>query len=692
MPGYFFNKISNIISPPGNILQKLSKAGFEQVRDLLFFLPRSLRTRKVQPEPEALLDGDLVVIDVEIHKAYKPGYASRIKYKALGEYKSLPVTITYFAKVPAFILKKFQTEKHLRLQCQIKRLPDAIEIIHPQIVGNEKISELEVIYPKIAGVSNSYLHRLINILLKNIPNSQEWLPPEIISEHDLPPFARALYKLHNPERPEDLKPDSKYMIRLALDELFASQLALKISRKLARDTAGSSFQVNSNLQKQVLDKLGFTLTDGQAKVLAEIEADQFSRRRMLRLLQGDVGSGKTLVALMSLLNVTSAGGQVAFMAPTDILASQHFEFLKIICENFGIRAGLLTGKNTAKQKRQMIKYLKEGVIDLLVGTHALFQDKIEFSNLQYIIVDEQHRFGVKQRIQLVEKGEKPDILIMTATPIPRSLTLTLFGDLDVSRLTSKPSGRQQIHTTIMPVSREEELISSVKNFIECGQQVYWVCPLVEPKEEELNDTANQPKNIMDINTRYDKLSQLIPGKVGYLHGKLKPAQKEQTMQDFKDKNYMILVSTTVIEVGIDIKDANLIVIENADRFGLAQLHQLRGRVGRSSEKSYCILLYNQKTISHTGKRRLSVMKNSGDGFYIAESDLKLRGSGELIGTKQSGEQEFIFADIYEHKELLYQASHQAEKGLSLYNELDKELLSELLNLFGYNSSANAILG
>ncbi len=691
MQNYLLRDLSSVFNISEAYLNKLQKAGIITLKDLLFFLPQKVQSRKIQPKPDDIEDGDLIVIDFKVKHTSPTGYRSRIKLKVEGEYSGIPTTILYFNKVPGFLLKKFYTRRLMTLQCKARWSGGTLQIVHPMLAESAAtIPELEVIYTKIAGISNNYISRLISTVLKEMPDIEEWLSPTIVSNYQMPSFKQALKSLHQPTTPEDLKPDSIYMQRLALDELFASQLALKISRKLVRETSGEKFQPKKDLQNQILNSLNFTLTQAQSKVLSEIESDQSSSNRMLRLLQGDVGSGKTLVALMSLVNVTSAGGQVAFMAPTDILATQHFEFFKQICEQYGLTAALLTGKNTAREKRQTLKLLKEGEIDLLVGTHALFQDKIEFNNLCYIIVDEQHRFGVKQRIQLVEKGEKTDLLIMTATPIPRSLTLTLFGDLAVSRLTSKPAGRQPISTSTMPTSKENELMSSLHKVIDRGEQIYWVCPLIEPKQEHENEET--PPDVMDASTRYQRLLQYFPESLACLHGRLKADVKERIMNGFRDKQYMILVSTTVIEVGVDVKDATLIIIENADRFGLAQLHQLRGRVGRGDKKSYCILLYNQKTISETGKKRLSVMKHSEDGFYIAESDLKLRGSGELIGTKQSGQAEFIFADIYSHKEFLDLASNEAEKGVKLYTKLNKELLSELLNIFGYNSSANAILG
>ena len=441
---------------------------------------------------------------------------------------------------------------------------------------------------------------------------------------------------------------------------------------------------------QILTKLGFELTPGQQQAINEIQQDQASPMQMMRLLQGDVGSGKTLVALLTMLNVVKCGAQSVLMVPTDLLSAQHYQFFCGALEDTDIKVALLTGKTPTKQRKQIQADLLSGEINILIGTHALFQEGVEFKDLGYIIIDEQHRFGVEQRLELIKKASHPDVLVMTATPIPRSLTLTMFGDMDVSQLKTKPRNRLPIITTIISNERKLNVIASLEKKLRAGEKLYWVCPLVDESHGEATSLRGHVMDVAisgdphvglcppqddgrsvqggmrpslpkddtysNVTACFSELNQAYPGQVAMIHGKLKGDLKDQIMQEFKEGNTKILVATTVIEVGIDVPDSSLIIIENAEKFGLAQLHQLRGRVGRGSRQSHCVLMYNPKRLSAMARERLKIMRESNDGFYIAEQDLILRGGGEILGTKQSGEPEFFFADLARDLKLLLNAN------------------------------------
>jgi ATP-dependent DNA helicase RecG len=458
--------------------------------------------------------------------------------------------------------------------------------------------------------------------------------------------------------------------KLAERELFANQASLAKIRSQEHKSRGRSFCVESEdchghnitlaMTGDILRKLGFELTQGQKEVISEIEHDQASGFQMMRLLQGDVGSGKTLVALLTMLNVVNSGAQSALMVPTDLLSLQHYQFFCQALEGMNVRVELLTGKTTAKQKKQIQTDLLEGSIDILIGTHALFQEKVEFKDLGYIIIDEQHRFGVEQRLELIKKASNPDVLVMTATPIPRSLTLTMFGDMDVSQLKTKPRNRLPIITTIISNEKKREVIESLSKKLQTGEKIYWVCPLVDEKDATLEGAEDEVIPLSNVTGRFLELENIYSGQVSMIHGKLKGDLKDQIMQEFKESNKSILVATTVIEVGIDVPQASLIIIENAEKFGLAQLHQLRGRVGRGARQSNCLLMYNPKRLSTLGRQRLKIMRESNDGFYIAEQDLILRGGGEILGTKQSGEPEFFFADLARDLKILLEVNQQVK--------------------------------
>jgi ATP-dependent DNA helicase RecG len=463
-------------------------------------------------------------------------------------------------------------------------------------------------------------------------------------------------------------------MRLAYDELLANQLALVLVRNQMKRASGRPMGGDGKIRNQIIKALPYSLTNAQQKSISEILDDMRSTHRMIRLLQGDVGSGKTVVALLALAAAVESGFQGALMVPTEILARQHLSGLSKLTEGSGLRLAILTGREKGKARDEILAAIKSGAIDILIGTHALFQDGVEFRDLGLAVIDEQHRFGVHQRLALQAKSYQTDLLVMTATPIPRTLALTVYGDMDVSRLTEKPTGRLPIDTRVLPTTRIDDVIAGLHRSLSTGARAFWVCPLVE--ESEFVDLANAEK-------RFESLAVEFPAQVGLIHGRMKGAEKDDVMERFKSGALSILVSTTVIEVGVDVPEATIMIIENAERFGLAQLHQLRGRVGRGSAKSSCLLLY-QDPLGETAKSRLAIMRETEDGFRIAEEDLKLRGAGEMLGTQQSGLPLFRLADLTIHGDLLATARDDAALILARDSKLTTErgeALRTLLYLF-----------
>jgi ATP-dependent DNA helicase RecG len=505
----------------------------------------------------------------------------------------------------------------------------------------------EAVYPLTAGVSSKVLTKAIRASLERTPEFAEWQDEAWLTRKQWPTVPDSLQAVHRPECAADLEPANPARSRLAYDELLANQLALALVRRRMKRASGRALAGDGDLSSQILAALPYSLTSSQQTSIAEIHTDMAKPERMMRLLQGDVGSGKTIVALLALIKAVEAGAQGALMVPTDLLARQHAETLQPMA----------------------------GDIQILVGTHALFQSGVEFNDLGLVVIDEQHRFGVHQRLALQSKaGDATDLLVMTATPIPRTLSLTLYGDMDVSRLTEKPAGRQPVDTRVLPQQRLTDVIDGIERATATGERAYWVCPLVE--DSEVVDLAA-------AEDRYAALNGRFPGQIGLVHGRMKGPEKDAVMERFKSGEISVLVSTTVIEVGMDVPEATIMIIENAERFGLAQLHQLRGRVGRGSGKSRCLLLY-QEPLGETARARLKIMRDTEDGFVIAEEDLRLRGSGELLGTRQSGVPTFRLANLVEHAELLAAARDDVELILARDEHLASprgRALRDLLYLF-----------
>jgi ATP-dependent DNA helicase RecG len=503
----------------------------------------------------------------------------------------------------------------------------------------------------------------------------EWQDPAFVKQRKWPDFGAALAAAHNPVHDNDLEATTQARQRLAYDELLANQLALLLIRANLRAGKGRAIFGTGALKAKAVAALPFTLTDGQLGALAEIEQDMASEKRMLRLLQGDVGSGKTIVAMLAMLDAVEADMQAALMAPTEILVRQHLASLEPYAEAAGVRLACLTGREKGPGRETTLAKLAAGEIDILIGTHALFSEDVTFKDLGLAVVDEQHRFGVHQRMQLQSKGRPADVLVMTATPIPRTLALTAYGDMDVSRITGRPPGRKPVETRVMNGERMDELISHLRTALDRGARAYWVCPLVE-ESEKIDLAAAEDRAVM--------LRQALGLNVGLVHGKMKATERDAAMAAFKAGETQLLVATTVIEVGVDVPQATIMVVEHAERFGLSQLHQLRGRVGRGSGKSSCILLWHEP-LGETAKARLKIMRETDDGFIIAEEDLRLRGPGEMLGKRQSGMEEFRIADPSAHADLLAVAHDDARLILSRDPDLKSprgEALRVLLYLFG----------
>jgi ATP-dependent DNA helicase RecG len=656
-----------------------SSAG-PRIVDLLFHLPTGIVDRRFRPRIADLPQKGIVTIEVKVgrHKP-PPPFNKRLPYRVEVSDQTGTLTLVFFHAFADHLKRSLPEGETRFISGEISWYGKEPQIAHPDhILTVEEFSLMpliEPVYPLTAGISPKILGRAIRTAFERLPELTEWQDAAWKRKHGWPDFSVALKSLHNPQITEAPSLNSPSHQRLAYDELLANQLALSLVRGHMKRASGRSFVGNGQRQAKVIATLPYKLTGTQVFANAEIQSDMASPSRMLRLLQGDVGSGKTLVALLALANAVECGAQGAFMVPTEILARQHIMSLTPLCQAAGISVAVLTGREKGKQRDEILERLAVGSIDILIGTHALFQEGVEFKNLGLVVIDEQHRFGVHQRLALQAKaGSATDLLVMTATPIPRTLALTVYGDMDVSKLTEKPAGRLPIDTRVLPLERMDEVVAGLGRSIKSGQRAYWVCPLVE--ESEMVDLAA-------AEDRFKYLEHRFPRRVGLIHGRLKGADKDSIMADFKSGAIDILVSTTVIEVGVDVPEASIMVIENAERFGLAQLHQLRGRVGRGTAKSTCLLLY-QEPLGASAKARLRIMRETEDGFRIAEEDLRQRGAGEMLGTQQAGLPLFRIADLVAHGELLAAARDDSALILTRDPELKTprgEALRTLLYLF-----------
>ncbi|MGY8986496.1 MAG: ATP-dependent DNA helicase RecG [Sphingomonadales bacterium] len=620
---------------------------------LLWHFPVGIIDRSFRPNIEDVLAGRIATLQVMVGRHQKPP-SKKVPYKVTCYDDTGKIKLVFFHAHEKYLVDNLPEGKEVIISGIIEKFGGNVQMTHPDyIVGINNAHELpkiEPIYPLTAGLVSKRLQNVIGASLKRVSPLPEWSNESLVKKCGWPTWFNALTLVHHPTCEGDLSLISPARERLAYDELLANQLALGLVREVRIKKKGRIIMASSYLRDKLLESLPFKLTNSQLLTLAEIDTDMTKNTAMLRLIQGDVGSGKTIVAFLGLLNAIENGFQTAFLAPTEILARQHFETLSKMSNNLGIKIDILLGRHKGNARVEKLKRLKAGEIDLLIGTHALFQDGVDYKDLGAIVVDEQHRFGVHQRLALSKKAViAPDVLVMTATPIPRTLTLTIYGDMDVSRITEKPEGRLPITTRVVEEQRVEQVISGLERMIKKGEQAYWVCPLVE--ESEVLDVAAAEE-------RFKVLTKRFGNKVGLLHGKMKAVDKDMVMEKFASAQLKILVATTVIEVGVDVKNATIMVIEHAERFGLAQLHQLRGRVGRGSKASSCILIRSSE-LTPTAHARLSVLRDTEDGFLIAEEDLKLRGAGEILGVKQSGFPEFRIADLSVHADLLATARDDA---------------------------------
>ncbi|MFN4141973.1 ATP-dependent DNA helicase RecG [Aestuariivirga sp.] len=651
-----------------------------RIIDLLFHLPSGLVDRRYRPRIAGLPPEGVVTVEARVmrHKPPPPGN-KRVPWRVEVSDGTGLLTLVFFHAYADSIRRALPEGETRFISGKIDWFNGEPQMAHPDhIVSADDFARLpliEPVYPLTEGLSGKVLAKAIAQALAKLPVLPEWQDPAFLQRHGWPSFDAALRALHHPETPSSLGPDAPARRRLAFDELLANQLALSLVRANMKRTAGRRLPGTGELRARLITALPYSLTGAQKEAVAEILRDMASGERMLRLLQGDVGSGKTVVALLALATAVESGAQGAIMVPTEILARQHHANISKLCEAGGIAVTLLTGREKGKAREDVLSRIASGETQIVVGTHALFQQDVTFRDLGLVVIDEQHRFGVHQRLALQAKaGGTTDLLAMTATPIPRTLALTVYGDMDVSRLTEKPAGRLPVDTRVIPMSRMEEVIEGLARSLAQGNRAYWVCPLVE--ESEAVDLAAAEARFMELARRFK-------GEAGLVHGRMKGAEKDRVMAEFKSGALKLLVSTTVIEVGVDVPEATAIVIENAERFGLAQLHQLRGRVGRGSGKSSCLLLY-QEPLGETAKARLSIMRETEDGFRIAEEDLRLRGAGEMLGTRQSGLPLFRMADLATDGDLLAAARDDAQLVLNKDPQLHGprgEALRLLLYLF-----------
>jgi ATP-dependent DNA helicase RecG len=646
------------------------------VVDLLWHVPAGIIDRRFTPKVMAAPAGIIATITVQVD-AHLKSHNPRQPYRVRCRDETGFLHLVYFHVKGDYLEKLLPVGSTRVVSGRVEHFNNQVQMTHPDHVvdpaDTHKLMPIEPVYALTAGLPLRTVQKAIGAALDRTPALGEWSDASLVRQRQWPAWRPALAAAHAPESEADLAPEATARQRLAYDELLANQLAIALVRAHTRRLPGRGIKADGKLRRKVTDALPFSLTSSQRQSLAEIAGDMAAPTRMLRLLQGDVGSGKTVVALLAMLDAVEAGCQAALMAPTEILARQHFATLTKLATPSGVELALLTGREKGRARDALLARLAAGDIGIVVGTHALFQDDVAFNDLALAVIDEQHRFGVEQRIALSSKGRGVDILVMTATPIPRTLLLTSYGDLDASRLTEKPAGRQPVTTATLPQARLDEVIDAVRRALAQGAKIYWICPLVE--ESETVDLA--------ADERYVHLKSLFGDRVGLVHGRLKGADKDRVMEDFARGGTDLLVATTVVEVGVDVPQATVMVIEHAERFGLAQLHQLRGRIGRGDKPSACLLLYTPP-LTETAKARLTILRETEDGFRIAEEDLRLRGAGEVLGTRQSGMPELRLADLAAHADLLAIARDDARLALTRDPDLESprgQSLRTLLYLF-----------
>ena len=666
---FIFQDIKKLKGVGTQLSKYLRQKKVEKIKDIIFDLPYSETDRSKLSKLNELEIGKIQTIKVKVKKINFPRIRN-LPNKVICEDETGKIDIVYFNSREGYLKKIFPINEWVVISGKINFFRNNYQITNPDYVTNlEKQDYVVKNIPKYKltkGINEKKYRSIIDQVTQNLPIVEDWLNDDFIKENNLLNWNETIKKLHFTEESKNHK--SKSFRRLVFDEICANFIVLSENRKRIKKFKKEKI-FKELISNNIIKALPFKLTNSQYETLKEINLDIKSDKRMFRILQGDVGSGKTIVSLLSIANVIESNFQCALMAPTEILALQHFQLAKNIFKDTKIIVEFLSGKTETKERKRILKDLEEGKINLIIGTHALFQKKIRFKNLGYTVIDEQHKFGVKQRSNLAQKGGKDcDVLLMSATPIPRTMMMSLYGDMDVSKIKEKPSIRKKIITLSKPEKKINELWPFLQNQINEKNQIFWVCPLI--KESKFLDYSSAKE-------KFNLILKKFPGKVGLIHGALDKIEKDKVLKKFLNKDINILVSTTVIEVGIDFPNANLIIIENANKFGLAQLHQLRGRVGRGKKQGMCVLMFKDG-LSKNAIKRLKILKNSDDGFFIAEEDLKLRGFGDLIGFQQSGDKNFKFADPIVHEDLFKLAENLIFK---IGDNINQKKYSFLLKLF-----------
>ncbi len=677
MNNYLFSDITNIPGINKTIQKVLGKLCGRRVIDLLFYRPYNYIDRR--PTLLTAKPGEYTTFIATVHE-HKPPAMRDKPYRVILKVEAQTLTLVFFRYSISYLKQVLPIDHACLISGKLEIFLGQLQITHPDyispnIANFNEISRIEPVYHLSRGITNRKILAIISSIFKVLPEFDEWIDSSLIKEKGWQSFQVSLMTLHRPNSLEEIRP---CRLRLAYDELIAQQIALRIARYKQVGEKGREFLIKNQYKDQILKKLTFELTQDQIKAIADISSQQKSRYRMIRLLQGDVGSGKTIVAFFAMLNAVENNSQAALMAPTAILAEQHYNWFKEVLSEIDIKVALLTSKIKKKEKKIIIADLQDGNLNIVIGTHALFQEKVLFKDLALAVIDEQQRFGVMQRNSLIQKGSHTDILFISATPIPRTLQQALYGDIEYCSLREKPKCRMPINTVAINIKKMSDVVLRLQQAINSGQKAYWICPCIE---------ENETLNVAAAEERFAQLQKVfVSRKIGLVHGRLSQEQKDQIMLSFRNSEISLLVATTVIEVGIDVPDATIIVIDNAEKFGLSQLHQLRGRVGRGNKPSFCILLYDQ--LSKSSYLKLKTMRESQDGFYIAQQDMLLRGSGDVLGTKQSGSIEFKFADIYKDVELLNMAYNTAKEIIESDPALAQDKhqpLKELLSIFSHET-------
>lgn len=683
-----FADITALTGVGPKIAALIARAAGPRIVDLVLTPPAGLIDRSFRPRIADAPAGRILTLAVSIDKHHPPPRGRGLPYKIICSDETGYITLVFFHARPDYLQKVLPEGARRLVSGKVEDYKGERQMAHPDYIADPEkpgeMPEFEPVYPLTAGLSAAVMRKAVAQAVARAPALAEWQDEAWLKARHWDGWKTSIETMHAPRSEDALSMLAPARQRLSYDELLANQLALMLIRKARIKSKGRAVKGDGRLLAKAKNALPFSLTGAQREALADIFEDMRSDNRMVRLLQGDVGSGKTIVAFFAMLAAVEAGAQAALMAPTEILARQHLESLASLADAAGVRMDILTGRDKGAARAEKLERLKTGNIQILIGTHALFQEDVEFNDLALVVIDEQHRFGVRQRVALTHKGPKPDILVMTATPIPRTLSLTAYGDMDHSRITEKPPGRKPVDTRTVPSARIGEIIAGLKRAAAKGEQAYWVCPLVE-ESEVLDLTAAEE--------RFETLKAAIGGdKVGLVHGRMPGPEKDAVMERFYRGELSVLIATTVIEVGVNAPNATIMIIEHAERFGLAQLHQLRGRVGRGDRQSSCILLY-KPPLGETAKARLKVLRDTEDGFIIAEEDLRLRGAGDVLGAAQSGFPRFRLADVVVHGELLAAARDDAKLVLERDPDLKTprgEALRVLLYLFSRDDAVKLL--